>query len=65
MQSCYQIRPDAVNLKVNKYSVTPVGILDYVWSNVYGNPYSPASYVQTRDFSFSEDFNCLGSTNGL
>lgn len=65
IQSCYQIKPDTSNLKTNKVSITPLSILDFNWGNAYGSPYSPASYVQTKDFSFNEDFNCLASSNSL
>lgn len=60
IQSCYQIRPDTTNIKSgNKINITPVGILDSLWLNSFGNPYQPTSYAQAKEFTFKEDFNCL------
>ena len=53
VQSCYQIKPDNINLKVNKLVVTPLSIQDLIWGKAFGNPYSQTSFVQTKDFSFA------------
>ena len=62
IQSSYQIKPDTSNIKFgsNKLSITPVCILDSLWNTAYGNPYAPTSYLQAKEFTFKEDFNCLG-----
>lgn len=64
IQSSYQIKPDTPNIKLNpKLSITPTCILDTTWSTAYGNPYAPASYLQAKEFTFKEDFNCLSPSS--
>lgn len=61
IQSSYQVQPNwsKISLPTENIRLNRVSILDPTWQGAFGNPYDSISFINSKDFSFKNDFNCL------
>lgn len=61
LETSYSLKvdPKFLNIISNEIRLSPINILDSAWQTSIGQPYDIVQYAGSKDFSFSEDFNCL------